>query len=99
MATVGEVIESLVLLLACIWGQWTATNLRLREANKLRRRLRRTYVWFRDGGPMVELGGKGKGKKAQEQQGVMDAILASLEGPLDAAKVLRINTLFQLQDL
>ena len=48
---------------------------------------------------MVELGGKGKGKKKQEQQVVMDAIQASLEGPLDAAKVLRVNVLFQLQDL
>ena len=48
---------------------------------------------------MVELGGKGKGMKKQEQQVVMDAIQASLEGSLDAAEVLRVNILFQLQDL
>ena len=89
MATIGEVIESVVALLACIWQQWTACKLRLQEANKLWRRHRRTNVWFRDGGPMVELGGKTKKK-----QEVMDAILASLEGPYEDAEVLRFNILF-----
>ena len=39
MATIGEVIESLVALLACIWGQWTATKLRLQEATQAYLRL------------------------------------------------------------
>ena len=43
---------------------------------------------------MVELGGKTKKK-----QEVMDAILASLEGPCEDAEVLRFNILFQLRDL
>ena len=91
MATIGEVKEQLQKSLACNWLQWTNNKLRLQEADKLCRKQRKTWVWFRDDDPMVELGGKGKKKKE-----ALDDLKLSLEGPLAQGEVLRFNILFQL---